>query len=106
MDVLAVRIVFRGVIAEKPQVDEVGRGRQEFEWRQIAFVERTGIGPDPAHPGFLEKMNVLRPMPTGMAKFDGEPEVARELREESAEERATGRRREGRWQLNEDDVQF
>src|SRR5947209_818477 len=106
MDMLAVGVVLRRVIAEKPQVDEVGGGGKEFERREIAFVESAGIGPNPADSIFFHEANVLRPMPAGMAKLDGEAEIARELREEGAQQSAARLRRKGRRQLNQDDVQL
>ena len=79
MDAPAVAIVFRGVIAEQAQIKEIGRARQEFEGREIAFVQRAGVGPNPADAVFLEKANELRTMPAGMAKLDRKTEIAREV---------------------------
>ena len=106
MDVLAVAIVFGRVIAKQPQVEEIGRARQKFEWREIAFVQRTGVGPNPADAIFFQKTNDLRPMPAGMAEFDRETKIARQLLEEFAKAGLALLRREGRRQLNEDDVKL
>ena len=85
MDALAGAIVFRGVIAEKPQIKEVGRARQEFERREIAFVQWAGIGPNPADAVLFQEADDLRTMPAGMAELDRKPEVARKLFQESAQ---------------------
>ena len=69
MDVLAARIVFRRIIAQESQVDEVSGGGEKFEGREIPFVERTGVGPNPADAIFFEQPNVLRPVPV-TAWFD------------------------------------
>src|SRR5712671_3314230 len=106
MKVLAFRIVFRGVVAEQTEVNKIGGGGQELERREVAFVERTGIGPDPANPVFLDETDVLRPVPAGVAELDGETEIARQLREEGAEKGTAGFRRERRRQLNQDDVEL
>src|SRR5205814_1957200 len=90
----------------KAKVNEIGCGGQKLERRKIPFVQRTGIGPDPADPVFFQEPDVLGSMPAGIAEFDREPEIARQLGEESAQQRAAGFWRE-RWrQLNEDDVEF
>src|SRR5437868_239888 len=106
MDVLAFWIVFRRVIAKEAQVDKVGGGRQELEGREIAFVKRTGVGPNPANAIFLEQPDMLRSMPAGVAKLDGKSEVARQLREEDAEQRAPFLWRKGRRQLDQDDMKL
>ena len=67
MEVLAVRVVFGGVIAEKTEVNEIGRGGQELERREIAFVQRARIGPDPADSMFFHETDVLGPMPARIA---------------------------------------
>src|SRR3982074_1274565 len=106
MEMLALRVVFGGVIAEKPQINEIGRGGEELEWREIAFVQRAGIGPNPADPVFFQEPDVLGPMPAGIAEFDGETKIARQLREESAQQGAAGFGREPGRQLNQDDVEL
>src|SRR4051812_48425484 len=79
MDVLSVAIVFGAVIAQQPQIKEISRGRKELERRQIAFVERTGVGPDPADPMLFQEPNVVRAMPAGVAEFEGETKIARQF---------------------------
>src|SRR5947207_3053224 len=106
MEVLTARVIFGGVIAEQAKVNEIGRGGQELERREIPFVQRTSIGPDPADPVFFQEPDVLGPMPAGIAEFYGEPEIAWQLREESAQQGAAGFWRERRRKLNEDDVEF
>ena len=106
MHVLPVTIVLRGIIAEQAQIKEVGRAREEFEGREIAFVQRRRVGPDPADAMFFEKTNHLRPMPAGMAKLDRKTEIARKLREKSAQNLAPIFRRERGRQLNEDDLEL
>ncbi len=98
----AVPIVFRGVIAEKAQIKKVGRARKEFERREIPFVQRAGVGPNPADAVFLEKANDLRTMPAGMAKLDREAEVARELFQEFPQRSTAILWSEGGRQLNQD----
>ena len=56
--------------------------RLKFEGRLVAFVQRAHVGPDPADAMFLEKPNEMRPMPAGMAEFDRETKIARQLRDE------------------------
>jgi hypothetical protein len=53
MPVSSINVIFRRIIAEQAQVEKIGSARQEFEWREIAFVERTGIGPDPTDAIFF-----------------------------------------------------
>lgn len=106
MDAPAVAIVFRGIIAEKPQVKEISRSRQEFERGEIAFAELAGVGPNPADAVFLKKANELRTMPAGMAKLDRKAEVARELFQEFPQRLTALLRREGGRQLNEDDLKL
>src|SRR5205085_4614913 len=77
MEMLAVGIVFRRVITQEPQVNEVGRVRKKLKGGEVAFVERARVGPDPADAMFFEEADVLRAMPARMAELDGEPEIAR-----------------------------
>jgi hypothetical protein len=37
-DALAVMVVFRGIVAQEPKVEEVGRLRQKFKRREISFI--------------------------------------------------------------------
>ena len=77
MNVFAVAFVFRRVIAEQSQIKKIGRARQKFERREIAFVQRGGIGPDPADAMFFQKMNDLGTMPGWMTKLDRETKILR-----------------------------
>src|SRR5438477_13154198 len=65
-------VIFCRVIAEQAQIKEIGRARQKSERREIALVERAGIGPNPADARLFEQANNLRPMPAGMTKFNRE----------------------------------
>src|SRR5438105_15854237 len=82
MPVFAVPIIFSGVITEQPDVQKVGRPRLQLERRQIALVERRSVRPNPADAVFFQKMNELRAMPAGMAKFDGKTKIPRQLSNE------------------------
>ena len=106
MKMSAVTIVFRGVIAKQAQIDEIGCARQKFERREVAFIQRTRVGPHPADAMFFQKPNDLRPMPAGMAEFDRETKIPRQLFEEFAQRRFTFLRCEGRRQLDQEHVQL
>src|SRR6478672_3012424 len=54
VNVLSFGIVLRRIIAEQPQVDEVGGGGEELERREISFVERARIRPDPTDAIFFD----------------------------------------------------
>jgi hypothetical protein len=84
MDLSAIAIVFCGVISEQPKIKKISRAGKEFERREIAFVKRTGVGPDPANAMFLKQSDDLRAMPAGMPEFDRETEVTRQLLNEFA----------------------
>src|SRR5207249_11613565 len=79
MNVSSIDVVFRCIIPEQTQVEKVGGARKEFEWRKVAFVERAGIGPDPADTIFFQKTDDLRSMPPGMPKFNSETKTPRQL---------------------------
>ena len=79
MRVFAIPIVFGGVVAQQTDVKKIGCARLKFERRQISLVQGGSIGPNPTDPIFLEELNELRPMPSGMTKLNGEPEVTRKL---------------------------
>src|SRR5436190_13754508 len=106
MDSSTVAIVFRAVIAEEAQIQKIGRARQEFERREIAFVQRAGVGPNPADAVFLEKMNELRTMPAGVTELDRKAEVARELFEEFPQRLTPIFWDEGGRQLNQDNLKL
>ena len=79
MDSSAVMIVFRSVIAEEAQIQEIRRMRQELERRKIPFIQRAGVRPNPTDAVFFKKVDKLRAMPAGVAEFDRKAEVAREF---------------------------
>ena len=106
MESPAVAIVFRGVIAEKTQIKEVGRARQEFEWREVAFVQGASVGPDPANAVFFEKANDLWTMPAGMAKLDRKAEALRQLLQEVPQSLTAILWCKGGRQLNHDDLKL
>ena len=85
MNVATIEIVFGYVIAKQTQVKEISGARQKFERRKVSLVERSGIGPDPAHAILFHQPNELRPMPARVAKFNGKPELPRQLRQELAQ---------------------
>ena len=101
---LPVVIVFCGVIAEKPKIKKIGCARQKFERREIPFVERTGVGPNPANAMFFQQTDSLRPMPAGMTKFDRETKIFRQLIEEFAKRLSAVLRSERGRQLDEDNL--
>src|SRR5207244_10565772 len=101
-----IAIVFRAVVAEEAQIKKIGRARQEFERREIAFVQRAGVGPNPADPVFLEKMNDLRTMPGGVTELDRKAEVARDLFEKFPQRLTHILWCEGRRELNIDDMKL
>src|SRR5438034_11656116 len=79
MNMPYINCVFRCIIDEQTQVDKIGSAREELEWRKVAFVERAGIGPNPAHTIFFQKADDLRSMPAGMTKFNRETKTPRQL---------------------------
>ena len=85
MDMAAIDVVFGCVIAKQTQVKKISRARQKFEGRKVSLVERSGISPDPADPVLFHQPDKLRPMPARVAKFDGKPEILRQLRQELAQ---------------------
>ena len=102
----AVAIVLRRIIAEQPQVKKIGRARQEFKGREISFIERAGIGPDPANPMLFQETNDLWPMPAGVTKFNSEAKISRQLLEEFAKCLSAILGSEGRRQLDENDLKL
>src|SRR5207249_4708904 len=72
-------VVFRCIIPEQTHVEHIGGARKEFEWRKVAFVERAGIGPDPADTIFRQKTDDLWSMPAGMTKFNRKTKTPRQL---------------------------
>ena len=106
MHMAPVAVVFGRVIAKQTQVKKIGGARQKFERRKVSLVERSGIGPDPADTVFFHEPDKLRSMPAGMAKFNREPEIPWQLRNEFAQRIFTIGRRQ-RWrELNKDHLQL
>jgi len=66
---------------EQTQIKKIGRARQKFERRKIAFIERTGVGPNPRDPILFQQPNNLGPMPASVTKFNGKSKALRELLE-------------------------
>src|SRR5437899_2200021 len=85
MDVATIDIVFRCVIAEQTQIEKICDARQEFEWSKVSLVEGSRIGPHPANAIFFQKPDDLRPVPSGMTKFNREAEIPRQLFEKFAQ---------------------
>ena len=106
MDVATIGGVFGYVIAKQAQVKEISRAWQKFEGRKIPLVERSGIGPDPANAVLFHQANKLWPMPARVAKFNGKPEIPRQLRQELPQRVFPVRWRERRRELNEDDMEL
>ena len=106
MNELAGAIVLGRVIAKQSQVKKVGRARKEFEWRKIAFVQRTRIGPSPANAAILEQPNNLRPVPAGISKLNRETKIFRKLDKKFPQRLPTIFRRERRRKLNQNNLQF
>ena len=79
MNEFAGAIILGRVIPEQTQIKKIGRARQKFERRKIAFIERTGVGPNPADAVLFQEADNLGPMPAGMTKFNGKPETFRKL---------------------------
>src|SRR5437667_7092561 len=79
MDMAAVDVIFRCVIAQQTQIQKICRARQKFKRGKISFVKRRGIGPDPANPISFQQPNKLRPMPAGMPKLNRKTEISRQL---------------------------
>ena len=96
----------RRVIAKQAQIDEIGCARQKFEWREIAFIQCAGVRPHPANAVFFQKPNDLRPMPSGVAKFNRVAKIPWQLFKEFAQCRFAFLGRERRRQLNQQNVQL
>ncbi len=101
MDVAAINVVFRCIITEQTQIEKIRRARQEFERGKISFIEWSGIGPHPANAILFQEADKLRPMPSGMTKFDRETEILRQLLEKFAQRRFTVLGRKGGRELDE-----
>src|SRR5947207_233621 len=106
MNSSTVAIVFRTVVTEETQIQKIGCPRQEFERREIAFVQRAGVGPNPADTMFLEKMNDLWTMPAGVTELDRKAEVARELFEKFPQRLTPILWDEGGRQLDQDNLKL
>src|SRR5262245_65684964 len=85
MDVAAIDVVFRRIIAEQAQVKKIRGARQKFERCKISLVERGSICPDPADAVLFQEPDKVWPMPAGVAKFNRKPEISRQLHEKLAQ---------------------
>src|SRR5713101_6377133 len=106
MDVPTIDIVFRCVIAEQTQIEKICDARQEFEWSKVSLVEGSRIGPHPANAIFFHKPDDLRPMPSGMTKFNREAEIPGQLLEKFAKRRLAIFWCERWGELDENDLEF
>src|SRR2546421_8704498 len=98
---LASAVVFRRVVAQQTDVEKIGRARLKFERREIAFVQRRGVGPDPANTVFFQQMNELRAVPAGMPKLDGKAKIPRQLLDKRSQRNFPLFWKKGWWQLDQ-----
>ncbi len=106
MDEKAVAIVLGRVIAEQPEVKKIGRSRQKFERRKIAFIKRTGVGPNPANAVLFQQPDDLWPVPAGMTKFNRKPKTFRKLDKKFSQNLSAILRRERGRQLDQHNLEF
>ena len=106
MDVAAINVVFRCIITEQTQIEKICRARQEFERGKISFIEGSGIGPHPANAIPFQEADKLRPMPSGMTKFNRETEIAGQLCKKCTQGRFAVFWRKGRRELDENDPEL
>jgi len=78
-------IVLGRVVAEHSQIKEIGRAWQKFERREIAFVKRAGVGPNPTNATLLEQPYDVRTVPACVPEFDCEPKSFWKLDEKLAQ---------------------
>jgi len=99
-------VIFGRVIAEQTQIKQIGRPRQKFERRKIAFIERTGVGPNPTDAVLFQQSDDLWPVPASVTKFNGKPEPFRKLHEKFSQNLSAILGRE-RWrQLNQHNLEL
>src|SRR5438132_13333857 len=72
-------IILGRVIPEQTQIKKIGRAWQKFERRKIAFIERTGVGPNPKDAVWFQQPDDLWPGRAGVTKFKGKPETCRKV---------------------------
>ena len=106
MPVPSVNVVFRCIITEQTQVQKVSSARQEFERRKIAFVERTGVGPNPANAVLFQQPDDLGPVPAGVTKFNRKPEAFRKLDKKFSQNLSAILGRERGRQLNQHNLEL
>ena len=106
MDVAAINVVFRCIITEQTQIEKICRARQEFERGKISFIEGSGIGPHPANAIPFQEADKLRPMPSGMTKFNRETEIRRQLLKKFAQRRFAVFWRKGGRKLDENHLEL
>src|SRR5439155_7008553 len=105
MDVPPLDIGFCCVIAKQTQIEKIRGARQKFERSKISFAERSSICPHPANTIFFQKPNDLRPMPSGVTKFNRETKIVRQLFEKFAKRRLASFRCKGWGELDENNVE-
>src|SRR5580704_1654981 len=106
MDVPAIDIVFGFIIAKQTQIEKIRSARQEFERRKISLVKSSGIRPHPADAMLFQKPDELRPMPSGVTKFNREAENRWQLPKEIAQRQLAILWSEGRRKLNQYNAEF
>ena len=106
MNELAGGVVLGRVVAEKAQIQKIGGTRQKFERREIALIQRAGVGPNPADAVLLEQTNDVRSMPARVPKFNRKSKTFWKLDEEFSQCLPAILGREGRRELNEYDVEL
>src|SRR5262249_12405161 len=106
MNSLAVAIVFRERVPKQTKIKKIGRYRLELERRLVAFVQRAGVGPNPADTMFFEQMNNRTLVPARVTECDRESKIVWQLSKEFAQALLSILRRIGRRQLNENHRQF
>ena len=106
MDMATIDVVFGCVVAKQTEIKKISGAWQKFEGSKVTLVERSGIGPHPANAVLFHKPNKLGPMPARVAKFNGKPEIPRQLCEELAQRVFSVCWCQRRRKLNEDNMQL
>src|ERR1700693_2253693 len=106
MNEFAGVVIFGRVIAEQTEIKKIGRPRQKLERRKIAFIERTGVGPNPANAVLFQQPDDLRPVPAGVTKFNGKSETFWKLDKKFSQNLSPILGREGWRQLNQHNLKL
>jgi hypothetical protein len=106
MDVPAIDIVFGCVIAKQTQIEKIRSAREEFERCKVSLVKGSDVRPDPADTMLFQKPDELRPMPSGVTKFNREAEIPWQLAKKIAQRQLAILWREGGRKLDQDNVEF